>query len=84
LLLPSAHTPAECKEPLCCSPRIRHTHRTLFFQAAIMAFALAATLLPKRLARARYAIGQLLTIASVLIMIALNTNITVLWAFWDR
>lgn len=56
----------------------------MFFEFAILCYGLASTLLPNRLPRARYAVAQYLVIATVLIMIALNANITDVWFFWDQ
>lgn len=49
----------------------------------MLVYGLAATLLPSRLARARYGIAQLLVVATVIIMVAANSTITRVWVFWD-
>lgn len=56
----------------------------MFFEFAVVCYGLASTLLPNRLPRARYAVAQYLVIATVLIMLALNANITDVWFFWDQ
>eukprot|EP00775_Hariotina_reticulata_P003238 gene3238-3515_t len=66
-----------------CSRIFRWEWWTLFFEFAILVSALVATAWPERLVRARFPLATLLSAASVLIMIALNINITWVWSFWD-
>lgn len=66
------------------TPTNQPTRWTLFFTFTIVVSGLVATALPGRLARARFPLANLLSIAAVLIMVSLNSDIQVVWAFWDQ
>jgi hypothetical protein len=50
---------------------------TLFFQLAVIISAVVATALPDRLPRARYPLANMLSIASVLIMVSIKQGMPV-------
>lgn len=72
------------KDVAVCSRTWKWEWWTLFFEFAVLVSALVVTAMPSRLPRARYPLANLLSIASVLIMIALNSDIQAVWAFWDE
>eukprot|EP00879_Flechtneria_rotunda_P026360 GHRR01028103.1.p1 GENE.GHRR01028103.1~~GHRR01028103.1.p1 ORF type:complete len:152 (+),score=24.33 GHRR01028103.1:610-1065(+) len=82
LLIPDSSSPA-ATDVTTCSRSWRWEWFTLFFTFAVIIAALIVTALPSRLLRARYPLAVLLSIATTLIMIAVNQNIATVWFFSD-
>lgn len=67
-----------------CARSYRWEWFTLFFEFCVIGSGLVATVLGTRLVHARFPLANLLSIATVLIMLAVNENITDVWFFWDQ
>ncbi|KAF8073012.1 TIM21 [Scenedesmus sp. PABB004] len=80
--VPPAGSPASMDVPL-CSRSWRWEWFALFFQFALMASGVVVSLCPSRLVRARFPLANMLSIATVVIMVAVNDNVTDVWFFWD-